>query len=417
MSGLRQAAKLMDDIKIDRWINWRGAYRQTLVTPVWPSPTYDRMLAKGGMNVDTPGDVTKRSWVDLAMVSMTRHCSIGTCEHCSERYNLGKNEVVSMEKLHEVVAYLQERGAGVIAFTGGEPFDRPERLLELLEKGDPNKSEFRVYTTGKGVTPEWARKLEKAGLHSALVSIDGYDAETHDRFRRKQGVFNQSVESMKTFMDAGVFVFGNVTLSKGLIEGDGLVKLWEMLHDIGVPAVQMIEPKTCGGYFKDALGSLFNGADIQRTREIVAELRGRSEDGPVIYWVDEEERAIGCRAGGMLLFHIDSVGNVQPCVFLPVSFGNIMEEDFGTIFERMRAATPDRTNKGCISNLLTPALRSLFEQKVKVPIPIEMVADEFERIYGVNYRDVVARDMDPGEEDTCLEPDSQPGKVEEVVQV
>jgi len=385
MSGLRQAASLMDQIKIDRWIHWRGAYRQTLVTPVWPSPIYDRMLAKGGMNVDTPGDVNVRSWVDLAMVSMTRYCSIGTCEHCSERYNLGRHEVVSMEKLHEVVHYLQERGAGVIAFTGGEPFDKPERLLELLEEGDPNKSEFRVYTTGKGVTPEWARRLEKAGLHSALVSIDGYDAETHDKFRRKEGVFNQAVEAMKTFMDAGVFVFGNVTLSRPLVQGDGLMKMWELLHDLGVPAIQMIEPKTCGGYFKDALGSLFNAADIRRTREIVNQIRKRSEDGPVIYWVDEEERAIGCRAGGMLLFHVDSVGNVQPCVFLPITFGNIMEEDFGTIFERMRKATPDRTNKGCISNLMTPTLKKLFEQRVKVPVPFEMVAEEFERVYGIKF--------------------------------
>jgi MoaA/NifB/PqqE/SkfB family radical SAM enzyme len=381
VSGLGEAAHMMNEIKIDRWIEWNGSYRQTLVTPLWPSPIYDRFLAKGGLNVDNPGDPKNRCWIDLAMVAMTRTCSIGTCEHCSERYNLGREEVVPIEKLHDVVEFLQERGTGVIAFTGGEPFDAPDRLLELVSRGDKEKSEFRVYTTGKGVTKAWAQGLANAGLHSALVSIDGYDAATHDRFRRKEGVFNQAIEAVEAFLDAGVFVFGNVTLSKGLVEGDGLERLWELLKSVGVPALQMIEPKTCGGYFKVTREDLFDGKDIRKTRETVERIRSYEDDGPVIYWVDEEERAIGCRAGGMLLFYVDSVGNVQPCVFLPISFGNILEEDFETIFERMRRATPDRTHKGCLSNIMTPALRKLMEQRERVPIPVERVLEEFERVY------------------------------------
>jgi len=387
MNGILQAARMMNGIGVDRWIKWGTSYRQTLVTPLWPSPVYDRFLAKGGLNVDTPGYANVRSWVDLAMISMTRKCSIGTCEHCSERYNLGREDVVPVEKLMETVDYLQERGAGVIAFTGGEPLDEPARLLTLLEHGDKTKSEFRLYTTGKGLTPELAKDLAAAGLSSVLISIDGFDAETYDSFRRKSGVFDQAVNAMKLFMDAGVFVFGNVTLSRDLVQGEGLQKLWELLRDLNVPAVQMIEPKTCGGYFKDSPDDLFRPEDIQRTREIVREIRKDPGDGPVIYWVDEEERAIGCRAGGMLLFHVDSVGNVQPCVFLPISFGNILEEDFGTIFERMRKISPDATHEGCMTGVLTPALQSLYKQGVKVPIPVEKVKAEYERLYGIEWDD------------------------------
>ncbi|MCA9411641.1 MAG: radical SAM protein [Candidatus Omnitrophica bacterium] len=380
-SGIYEAARMMNAIGIDRWIKWNGSYRQTLVTPLWPSPVYDRFLAKGGLNVDDPGDPNNRRWTDLAMVSITRKCSVGRCRHCSEAHNLGREDVVPIEKLHEVVRVLQERGTGVIALTGGEPFDAPERLLEIIEKGDKTKSEFRVYTTGKGVTAEWAKKLAAAGLDSVLISIDGYDSETHDLFRRKRGVFDRAMDAIRHFQDAGVFVFANVTLTKDLIRGDGLERLWGKMKEMEVPAIQMIEPKTCGGYFQDALDDLFTKEDIERTRDLVRRIRALPGDGPVIYWVDEEERHIGCRAGGMLLFHVDSVGNVAPCVFLPITFGNILEDDFETIFERMREATPDKAMSGCISNQLTPKMLKLFEQGHKVPISYELIQREFDSIY------------------------------------
>jgi len=374
---------MMNAIGIDRWIEWNGSYRQTLVTPLWPSPVYDRFLAKGGLNVDDPGDPNNRCWTDLAMVSITRKCSVGRCRHCSEAHNLGREDVVPIEKLHEVVRVLQDRGTGVIALTGGEPFDAPERLVEIIEKGDKTKSEFRVYTTGKGVTAEWSQKLAAAGLDSVLISIDGYDSETHDLFRRKRGVFDRAMDAIRHFRNAGVFVFANVTLTRDLIKGDGLERLWGKMKEMDVPAIQMIEPKTCGGYFQDALDDLFTKEDIERTRDIVSRLRALPGDGPVIYWVDEEERHIGCRAGGMLLFHVDSVGNVAPCVFLPITFGNILEDDFETIFERMREATPDKAMSGCISNQLTPKMLKLFEQGHKVPISYELIKEEFDNIYHI----------------------------------
>jgi len=43
---------------------------------------------------------------------------------------------------------------------------------------------------------------------------------------------------------------------------------------------------------------------------------------------------------------IDSKGNVNPCVFLPVTFGNIMEEYFRSIYRRMRERIHARSVRG-----------------------------------------------------------------------
>ncbi len=48
----------------------------------------------------------------------------------------------------------------------------------------------------------------------------------------------------------------------------------------------------------------------------------------------------GCTAGGIDRFYVNAHGEVQPCEFLNLSFGNVQEEPFETIFQRMRAAFP-----------------------------------------------------------------------------
>jgi len=56
--------------------------------------------------------------------------------------------------------------------------------------------------------------------------------------------------------------------------------------------------------------------------------------------------------GGHAHFAIDGEGNVVPCVFLPVSFGNIRSEDVSAIYGRMRAAIPRPSHAGCAAALM-----------------------------------------------------------------
>ena len=54
--------------------------------------------------------------------------------------------------------------------------------------------------------------------------------------------------------------------------------------------------------------------------------------------LEEDVSLFGCTAGGTDRFYFNAKGDVQPCEFLNVSFGNVAEEPFETIYERMRAA-------------------------------------------------------------------------------
>jgi MoaA/NifB/PqqE/SkfB family radical SAM enzyme len=85
--------------------------------------------------------------------------------------------------------------------------------------------------------------------------------------------------------------------------------------------------------------------------------------------------------GGLSHLCIDSRGNINPCVFLPVTFGNIMEEDFQSIYRRMRVATPHPLHKECPSRQLQATLRHKLETEDVIPVPHGMIEAEWQEMF------------------------------------
>ena len=78
--------------------------------------------------------------------------------------------------------------------------------------------------------------------------------------------------------------------------------------------------------------------------------------------------------------YVDSAGNVRPCVFLPVSFGNIMTEDFTPIFQRMRKAIPGPLHAPCPSLQLVGSIRSAITRDA-LPIRFEHIEREWKDMF------------------------------------
>jgi len=51
---------------------------------------------------------------------------------------------------------------------------------------------------------------------------------------------------------------------------------------------------------------------------------------------EEGRELFGCTSGGVDRFYLGADGEVQPCEFLNVSFGNVRRESFEVIYRRMR---------------------------------------------------------------------------------
>ena len=370
------------------------------LVPAYPSPAFDRMAGNGGMNVLAAGTVWKRQ-IDLAILAVTRRCPLN-CEHCYERYNSGDAEAVSLDQWKTTIAALQRIGTSVIVLSGGEPMMRFDDVLHLLSSADKAASNFHLHTSGMGVTRERVRQLRAAGLTAAAVGLDDVDEARHDRLRGMTGSFRQALQALAWFREEGVLPYLNMCLTRTLIRSGDLWRYLELAKALNVAFIQMLEPRPCGGFLRNADDVLLTEDDkaaVMRFFEATRDQR-RYRDYPIVYNVayTEHPRQMGCMMGGLSHFAIDGQGNVTPCVFLPVGFGNIREEEFQVIYDRMRRAIPRPVRSTCPSLLLGKTLLQEYERGTSMPVSHAAVRNEFASIvFSVDNTSNAAITTFPGE--------------------
>lgn len=381
--GYLQTVQIKRELHLGKAVRLDGRSFYFLSKPAWPSEAYDRMAAQGGLNAAAAGTALKQH-LDMAILAITGRCTL-SCRHCYERENLGAVDAVPVALWQTVVGRLQKMGTGVIVLSGGEPMLAYDGTLALVRAADKRLSDIHVHTSGRGVTPERARELRGAGLMAAGVGLDDGDAARHDRLRGDPGSFDEAVDALRAFHEAGVFTYTNTCVSPKFVRDGGFWKLLELARDLGVGIVRLLEPKPCGGYAGADPAALFSDADRTALTAmfIDANTRWKHRHLPLVAYEAyfESPERMGCLMGGLSFFSIDSGGNVLPCVFLPVSFGNILEEDIRTIYDRMRAAVPRPIHRRCPAVSLAPVIGERAAEGAGLPVPVARLAGEWRAMW------------------------------------
>ena len=358
-------------------------YTAIFRVPRWPSKVYDRMVAGGGLNLGASG-THKKTQIDAVFLGISQSCSY-KCEHCYEQYNLMEKKPIPTDRWSVIIDEIQRLGTSIIVLSGGEPIQEYDRTLALLKNGNKELSDFHIQTSGHNVTYEKAQSLKSAGLAAAGISLDDYRPEVHDSFRGFEGAFKNSIDAIRNFGNAGIFPYVNVTLRKELINSGGLWKLLELARRAGAGVIQLLEPKPCGGYTYKSNDILLSD---EEKKIVTAFFRDANQNKkyrgfPFVAYLHYYERPehFGCLMGGLSHFYIDTQGYVQPCVFLPVSFGNILREDFQTIFQRMRKAVPHALHRECAAQHLIEAIRKERIQGNSAPISYAALKNDWKEMY------------------------------------
>jgi MoaA/NifB/PqqE/SkfB family radical SAM enzyme len=108
---------------------------------------------------------------------------------------------------------LIEAGVFRVALGGGEVLLRDDHLKTIGALSTAG-IEVMLTTNGWTLTPPHARALANAGLSALYVSLDGSNAETHDRTRRQPGSFERACITAKLASEVGVNTKLSVVLSK-----------------------------------------------------------------------------------------------------------------------------------------------------------------------------------------------------------
>jgi len=380
--NISSTIKIRKKLQLTKLIKFNKKFYSTPIIPSYPSKVFDRMASNGGLNFLDAG-TPKKKQIDSAFLAITNKCEL-RCTHCYEQHNLDNNNKVPRNKWIEIVDNLQQMGVSIIILTGGEPLTEFEDLLKILDSANMDLSEFHIHTSGKGLTKEKVMKLKDHGLTAAAVGLDDVLAERHDGIRGERS-FSIAVNALKLFNEAGIFTYVNLCATKPLIRSGDLWKYLELVKNLNVSIVQLLEPRPCGGYFGDEINDLITEQDREILKDFMKKGNNQKKykDYPLIYYVAHIEgpEQMGCMMGGLSHFYIDSSGNVNPCVFLPVSFGNIMESEFKEIYNRMRMSIPHPLHKECPSVFLSDKLKKIHESGAKIPISFNRIKEEWEKLY------------------------------------
>jgi radical SAM protein with 4Fe4S-binding SPASM domain len=190
------------------------------------------------------------------------------------------------------------------------------------------------------MTPANGRRLASCGVGRWQVSLDGV-GESHDRLRRRPGLFETVVEAIATARDAGLRVHVCCTLNR--LNRDELEELAALVAALGVRRlnVSRFVPTGRGSGDLDLSPAEWRRA-VERCVRLREEYRGRLEVvshlAQQILVADEVRDMpgfIGCQAGrGQGC--ITATGDVLPCVLLPVVIGNVRRQRL----DRMWATSP-----------------------------------------------------------------------------
>jgi MoaA/NifB/PqqE/SkfB family radical SAM enzyme len=294
--------------------------------PPFPGRAYDRMFE----NLLSGRRITPVS----AYLAITADCPYA-CWHCSLQNR--RTGHLSTEQWMAGIRELHELGASIIGFTGGEPLSRPD-LPELVKAATDGGAETIVFSSGAFMDQEKASTLKRAGLWALCVSLDLPNAHEYDQSRGKSGVYEQAVNALRIARRTGFYTMIGTVATRRLVEERLYQEIYDIACTLGVQELRLVEPMPCGKLSTSPEETFLTPEHIAELRvfHVRTNKRGRLPKICAFNQIESPE-IFGCGAGTRHLF-IDSAGEVCPCDFTPLSFGNITNTSLLTIWEQMSDA-------------------------------------------------------------------------------
>lgn len=263
----------------------------------------------------------------LMLFDPTSACN-KNCKGCwSAEY--GKKSNLTLDEMRSIVNQGTALGTHVYMLTGGEPLIRKDDILTLC--GENPDCAFLAYTNATLIDEKFCLEMKEVGNLSLAVSIEGNE-ESND-FRRGSGSYETTTAALDLLKKHGLIYGVSVCYTSKNIPYVTSDEFLDLMISKGV---------RFGFYFNYM--PLGHNADVdliptpdQRVYMYnwLKKVRNVKTGKPMFFmdFQNDAEYVGGCIAGGRNYFHINSEGDMEPCVFIHFSDSNIRRN---TILEGLR---------------------------------------------------------------------------------
>jgi MoaA/NifB/PqqE/SkfB family radical SAM enzyme len=328
--------------------------------PPIPSTAFDRLISS------QIASVLKKRVPDQSSIGITMRCP-NKCIHCGAADIIADPEL-SLDEVNRVVDESIELGSYLISFDGGEPMLRHD-LADMVRHVDKSRAIATSFSSGYGLTPEKAKELKAAGLYAVRISIDSPRQEEHERVRGRVGSYDDAMKGIDNALAAGILTDMFVVVSPDNI--DELEDFYTLAENKGMHEMSLYEIIAVGRWL-DHEDETIGPNDVDRLGRFQKD-KNKLRDGPRItafpFFMGPD--MFGCFAGRRWV-HITSGGDVLPCAYTPLKFGNIRDEPLKDIWKRM-GKTYRKTPPSCLMRDKEFRNRYIHSIPEGTPMPFDMV--------------------------------------------
>ena len=250
------------------------------------------------------------------------------CKGCwSAEYD--HKQSLTFDELNSIVNQGVAMGTHFYMFTGGEPLLRKKDLIKLCEL-HPDCA-FLSYTNADLVDEEFCEEMKRVGNISLAISIEG-TKDSNDA-RRGEGSYDHVMKAMDLLKSKGCLFGISVCYTRANVDAVTSDEFVDLMISKGVRFAWYFNYMPVGSA---AVEELIPTPE-QRTHMYrwLRKMRNSKTGKPmfVIDFQNDAEYVGGCIAGGRNYFHINSAGDIEPCVFIHYSDSNIREQ---TLIEALK---------------------------------------------------------------------------------
>jgi heme d1 biosynthesis radical SAM protein NirJ len=288
--------------------------------------------------------------------NLIRRCNL-TCKHC---YSISADKdfpgELSTAEVYSVMDDLKAFGVPVLILSGGEPLLNND-IFEISKRAKAMGFYVGLSTNGTLIDQSNIEQIAAIGYDYVGISIDGI-RETHDKFRRKAGAFDESMRGIRLCHEAGIKVGMRFTLT--IDNAHELPQLLDLMEQERIDKFYLSHLNYAGRGNKnrqddvvhqltrEAMDLLFDTCwqHVQQGRESEFVTGNNDADGVyLLYWIKknhadkfEHMRARlaqwGGNSSGVNISNIDNLGNVHPDTFWwDYDLGNVKERPFSEIWQ------------------------------------------------------------------------------------
>ena len=278
--------------------------------------------------------ISPQAKVSTIYVELTSICN-SSCPGCGSFSVLsGSREPLGADAWRTIIEQLISLGVE-LRVTGGEPTLHPE-FEDIINYIDTNSIPFALFTNARWGDP--VRTITFLGsldhLECLLVSVHGAEPATHEAFTATPGSLEETLTNVRLATAAGLDVNSSTVITHQNYKQ--LPEIFTLARSTG------IERHTLSRYFGPPLpGIEASEAELAYAVRSVETMRsngyGPKNGQDTIHFGGPIPRCFvnnssnGCMAG-FAHAAIDCWGNLKPCSHLSISAGNLLEEDFETLW-------------------------------------------------------------------------------------